>query len=72
MKPMIPPVAVTVNGEEKLYRIAPTVRGLLAELGLPERGVAVAVDGAVFPKSRWGEKLLAGWQIEILTAVQGG
>lgn len=36
-------------------------------------GVAVAVNAAVVPRSRWGEtRLSAGDEVEILTAVQGG
>lgn len=65
-------VGVTINGEEKYFAEAPTMSELLAELGLPEKGIAVAVDGAVFPRSRWSEKVGRGARIEILTAVQGG
>lgn len=71
-KRVMPPVGVTVNGEDHIFTIAPSVRQLLAKLELPERGIAVAVDGAVFPKSRWDEQVQRGWNIEILTAVQGG
>ena len=35
-------------------------------------GVAVAVDGAVFPRASWDTPVGKGWEIEILTAVQGG
>ncbi|MDR2998929.1 MAG: sulfur carrier protein ThiS [Microbacterium sp.] len=36
-------------------------------------GVAVAVGGAVVPRSRWSARpLAAGDEIEIVTAVQGG
>lgn len=66
------PVGVTVNGEDKDFAEAPTMSELVAGMGLPERGIAVAVDGVVFPRSRWTERIVAGSQIEILTAVQGG
>ncbi len=65
-------VGVTVNGEDKDFAVAPTMSELLAGMGLPEKGLAVAVDGVVFPRSRWSERVAAGAQIEILTAVQGG
>lgn len=44
-----PTVGVTVNGEERWFAQAPTMAELLSGLGLPDRGVAVAVDGALFP-----------------------
>ncbi|MFF0493851.1 sulfur carrier protein ThiS [Nocardia sp. NPDC003482] len=66
------PVGVTVNGEDHEFAEPPTVRELLRRLDLPDKGIAVAVDGAVFPKSRWDEPVGRGWAIEVLTAVQGG
>lgn len=65
-------IGVSVNGEEHLLGAPMTVAQLLNHLGLPERGVAVAVDGAVFPRGRWAEPVESGWDIEVLTAVQGG
>lgn len=65
-------VGITVNGEDKEFAVAPTMAELLADMGLPEKGIAVAVDGVVFPRSRWAEQVPAGARIEILTAVQGG
>jgi len=66
------PIGVTVNGQDHEFAQSLTVRELLDRLGLPCKGVALAVDGAVLPKSRWGEPVGRGWQIEVLTAVQGG
>jgi sulfur carrier protein len=66
------PIGVTVNGKDHEFAETLTVRALLDRLGLPSQGVALAVDGAVFPKSRWDEPVGRGWQIEVLTAVQGG
>ncbi|NKY87055.1 sulfur carrier protein ThiS [Nocardia veterana] len=66
------PIGVTVNGTEHEFRAPLTVRQLLERLELPCRGVALAVDGALFPKSRWDEPVGRGWEIEVLTAVQGG
>ncbi|MFC9996335.1 sulfur carrier protein ThiS [Nocardia sp. NPDC127526] len=66
------PIGVTVNGAEHSFAEPPTVRELLETLNLPCQGVAVAVDGALFPKSRWDERVGRGWEIEVLTAVQGG
>lgn len=49
-----------------------TVAALLDSLGFPDRGVAVALDDAVIPRSRWATELFDGARLEIVTAVQGG
>ncbi|NKY56432.1 sulfur carrier protein ThiS [Nocardia flavorosea] len=66
------PIGVTVNGTDHEFTAPLTVRELLERLELPCQGVALAVDGAVFPKSRWNEPVGRGWEIDVLTAVQGG
>ncbi|KAA0022121.1 sulfur carrier protein ThiS [Antrihabitans cavernicola] len=65
-------IGITVNGEDQLLTEEISLRQLLERLGLPERGIAVAVGGAVFPKARWDESIQKGWDIDVLTAVQGG
>ncbi|MFC9787519.1 sulfur carrier protein ThiS [Rhodococcus sp. NPDC127528] len=65
-------IGITVNGEDHQLSEQLTVAQLLAHLGLPEKGIAVAVDGTVFPRTSWGSPVEKGWEIEILTAVQGG
>ena len=63
-----------VNGRERALR-ATRVDELLRELGCPpeQRGVAVAVNGSVVPRSEWSSRpLQAGDEIEIVGAVQGG
>lgn len=65
-------IGITVNGEDHQLSEELTVTQLLAHLGLPEKGIAVAVDGAVFPRTSWDRVVEKGWEIEILTAVQGG
>jgi sulfur carrier protein len=58
-----------VNGEEREVPQGTT----LAELVQPARGVAVAVDGEVVPRSDWAETRVAeGQALEVLRAVQGG
>jgi sulfur carrier protein len=68
----VPPIGITVNGEDVLFSGSLTVRQLLAKRELPEKGIAIAVDGMVYPKSKWDDPIQRGWAIEILTAVQGG
>ncbi|MFF0817369.1 sulfur carrier protein ThiS [Rhodococcus sp. NPDC003318] len=65
-------IGITVNGEDHQLSEELTVAQLLEHLGLPQKGIAVAVDGAVFPRASWDRTVEKGWEIEILTAVQGG
>ncbi|MGC0365614.1 sulfur carrier protein [Rhodococcus sp. 27YEA15] len=66
------PIGITVNGEDLEFPQAVTVSDLLVHLSLPTKGIAVAIDGALFPRGRWSESVERGANIEILTAVQGG
>jgi sulfur carrier protein len=64
-----------VNGHEQALPDGATVQALVCELGVAEsgRGIAVAVDGEVVPRSQWPESVLRpGARVEVLTAVQGG
>lgn len=64
---------VRVNGDELEIPSPCTVAGLLQRLQLPDRGVAVAVDGAVVPRTGHETLELAeGTRVEILRAVGGG
>jgi sulfur carrier protein len=66
---------IHVNGQPR--EVIPPVR-LSDVLDLPEgaptpRGVAVAVNGEVIPKSQYaGTELTEGARVEIVKAVQGG
>lgn len=63
---------VTVNDNEVDVDDDMTVAGLLESLGFPDKGVAVAVNWAVLPRSQWGTAVPADAQVEVVTAVQGG
>ncbi|MGB3485509.1 MAG: sulfur carrier protein ThiS [Mycobacterium sp.] len=63
---------IILNDEEVQVSEPTTVRDLLAQRGIEEKGVAVAVDWAVLPRSRWESPLLDGSRVEVVTAVQGG
>jgi sulfur carrier protein len=70
---MSPDVTVVVNGEERTLEGPVSVDGLVAALGLERRGLAVAVNGEVVPRSTWtGHDVVDGDQVEILTIAQGG
>ena len=67
------PVHVHVNGEAHPFDGALSVEGLVDALGLDRRGLALALNGEVVPRSTWADHGLAdGDQIEILTIAQGG
>jgi sulfur carrier protein len=64
---------IYVNGAEQPD--ADTVAALLERLGVGERarGVAVALDGEVLPRSEWASASLApGTRVELVGAIQGG
>ena len=64
---------LTVNGEARELADACTIADLLQAAGAPDRGSAVAVDGAVVPRSEWHTRRLEpGQQVELVHAVQGG
>jgi sulfur carrier protein len=64
---------VTVNGRDLVIAAAQSVDGLVTSLIEARRGVAVAVNGTVVPRSSWTEVALAdGDTVEVLSAAQGG
>jgi sulfur carrier protein len=63
---------ICVNAEQFEVAERTTIAGLLESLGYPDRGIAVAVDQAVLPRSSWATTLSEGANIEVVTAVQGG
>jgi sulfur carrier protein len=65
-------VIVTVNDQELEVDENTTVTELLERLGAPDRGVAVALNAAVLPRSQWDSAVPPGARVEVLTAVQGG
>jgi sulfur carrier protein len=64
------PVVITVNGRRMWVKDSGTVAVLLESLGYPARGVAVALNRAVLPRSAWQTKLSDGARLQVLTAVQ--
>jgi sulfur carrier protein len=63
---------LTVNDEVVEVEDQTTVAALLQTLGFSGKGIAVAVDWAVLPRSRWHTALTDGARVEVVTAVQGG
>lgn len=66
--------AIRLNGTERSVTAA-TIAALIEELQIPgaQRGIAVAVNGALVPRAAWSARMLAsGDEIEIVRAFQGG
>ena len=62
-----------VNGEPLKVDAGTTVEGVIAALKLGPRGIAVALNGAVVPRSAWPSTAVGeGDRVEVLTAAQGG
>lgn len=63
---------MTVNGQPH-PGTPPTVAALIDELSLAGRRIAIAVNGAVVPRSTWPDHALAqDDQVEVVHAVGGG
>jgi len=66
-------MTIRVNGEPTGVDDPITVHELLLRLDLPRRDVALAVDGAVVPRSAWEQTTLGpDAEVELVTAMQGG
>jgi sulfur carrier protein len=66
-------VRVKVNGSDRSLSSPQTVDDLVSTLVAARRGVAVAVNGTVVPRSSWtAVELAEGDQVEVLSAAQGG
>ena len=66
---------IELNGEMRELSGAPTLADAVRASGAGEeaRGVAVALDGEVFPRGEWGATALReGQSVEVLAAIQGG
>jgi sulfur carrier protein len=64
---------LVLNGERREVADGSTVGDVVGSLTAEQRGVAVALDGEVVPRSDWSTTRPAeGQQVEVLRAVQGG
>lgn len=66
-------ITVRVNGVERTVAAGATIVGLLEELGLGGKRVAVERNQAVVPRARHAETTLVdGDRLELVTFVGGG
>ncbi|SDD32485.1 sulfur carrier protein ThiS [Glycomyces harbinensis] len=61
---------VQINGEA--HESVATVIDAVAAVTEARRGIAVALNGEVVPRSEWDRPLVDGDAVEVLTATQGG
>jgi sulfur carrier protein len=66
-------VRLMINGTARAVDELTDLADLVAQLTRAPRGVAVAVNGEVVPRSGWAAvELRDGDKVEVLTAAQGG
>jgi len=66
-------VNIVVNGETQELSNGTTVAALVDTLGRSPKGMAVAINEEVVPRSTWPDvELRPGDRVEVLTAAQGG
>lgn len=66
-------IAIVVNGLDRQVPAGTTVLGLIEELGLAGRKVAVERNREIVPRARHAEEQLAdGDRVELVTFVGGG
>ena len=64
---------ITFNFNGELVETQPqNIEQLVKERIGSAEGVAVAVGGAVVPRSQWNRDIQSGDVVDVLTAVQGG
>jgi len=66
-------IRATINGEQRSLEEGTTLAQLVDELCVSAKGIAVAVDREVVPRSAWREhRLVDGARVEVVTAAAGG
>ncbi|MBO0729887.1 MAG: sulfur carrier protein ThiS [Acidimicrobiaceae bacterium] len=66
-------IEISVNGEPRHVPPGCTLADLVDDVGCGRRGIAVAVDEEVVPRSAWeATEVGTGNRVEILRAAQGG
>ena len=66
-------LTLRINGDERRFKRPLTVAGLVGELGVEGRRIAIERNGEIVPRSRFAEVELAdGDRLEVVVAVGGG
>jgi len=66
-------MTITLNGSRHEIADGTTLDRLVADFSFPDRGVALAMNSEVVPRSVWARtRILADARVDIVTAAQGG
>jgi len=66
-------MTITLNGSPHEIADGTTLDQLVTVFSLPERGVALAMNSEVVPRSVWAStRVLPDARVEVVTASQGG
>jgi sulfur carrier protein len=66
-------MTITLNGSCQQIADGTTLDQLVVVFSLPERGVALAMNSEVVPRSVWAStRVLPDARVEVVTALQGG
>jgi len=66
-------MTITLNGSCHEIADGTTLDQLVAVFSLPDRGVALAMNSEVIPRSVWAQtRVLPGAHVEVVTASKGG
>jgi len=66
-------MTITLNGSRREITDGTTLDQLVAVFSLPERGVALAMNSEVIPRSAWAmTHIPPDAQVEVVTASKGG
>lgn len=64
---------IYINQEPRNIEEGKNLSGLIADLGIPIKGIALAINNAVVPRKEWEHRLLkTNDRITIIKATQGG
>ncbi|MFD2179213.1 sulfur carrier protein ThiS [Veronia pacifica] len=64
---------IVLNESPHTPESATDLAALIQELALPSESVAIAVEGAVIPRSQWAEvPLTEGLRLTVFQAIAGG
>ena len=63
---------LNINGQWESYCDPVYVHTILTHHKLNDAGIAIAINGTVYPRSQWETPISSGSQVDIVTAVQGG
>ncbi len=66
-------ITAHINGISEEIKFGTTISGLINELNITNKKIALEVNGEIIPRSQFDSRMLEdGDQIEIVTAVGGG